>query len=284
MNGDRSPATHCRDILRSHDRDRYLASLFAPDDRRNHLWALYAFDHEISRIRDVTSEPGLGEIRLRWWADTLERIWSGGTGEGPVAQALAGAVKSSALPRQPFLDLIEARRFDLYDDPMPGLAELEGYLGETSSAVIQLATIVLAGHASAAVAPVAGYAGIAYGICRLLSLLPLHRRRGQCYLPRDLLERHGATPRDVIEARNVSAVGRAARELANHAGLRLAEARKAAGAVPRDAFPAFLHVSLVEPYLTRLVRHAEDLGRKRIELNPLYSQWRIWRTAGSGNF
>ena len=45
--------------------------------------------------------------------------------------------------KKPFDDYLEARIFDLYDDPMPGRAELEGYCGETASALIQLAALVL---------------------------------------------------------------------------------------------------------------------------------------------
>ena len=53
--------------------------------------------------------------------------------------------------KTPFDDYLEARIFDLYDDPMPGRAELEGYCGETASALIQLAALILdAGAAPAA--------------------------------------------------------------------------------------------------------------------------------------
>ena len=40
----REPFAYCADYLRETDRDRYLATLFAPADRREALFALYAFD------------------------------------------------------------------------------------------------------------------------------------------------------------------------------------------------------------------------------------------------
>ncbi len=52
-----SSFSHCRDIVRAHDRDRYLATLFAPADKRDALFALYAFNHEITRVRDAVREP-----------------------------------------------------------------------------------------------------------------------------------------------------------------------------------------------------------------------------------
>ena len=41
---------HCEDLVRAHDKDHYLASLFAPADRRPYLFALYAFALEIGRV------------------------------------------------------------------------------------------------------------------------------------------------------------------------------------------------------------------------------------------
>ena len=48
---------HCDDLVRTHDKDRFLSSLFAPADRRRYLHALYAFDIEIARIRDLVANP-----------------------------------------------------------------------------------------------------------------------------------------------------------------------------------------------------------------------------------
>src|SRR4029077_13748928 len=127
------------------DKDRYLASLFAADKTRPQLWALLAFNYEVARIRELVSEPELGEIRLQWWLEKVEEIYRGVSLDHPVAAALAVAIENGGLPKAAFLNLIEARRFDLYGDPMPTLADLEGYLGETSSMLIQLGSLILAG-------------------------------------------------------------------------------------------------------------------------------------------
>ena len=62
-----SAADHCRDLVRDSARDRYLASLFAPDEKRRQLFALYALDIEIARIATAVSEPQIGLIRQQWW-------------------------------------------------------------------------------------------------------------------------------------------------------------------------------------------------------------------------
>lgn len=266
---------YCRELVREADRDRYLASLFAPDDARPHVQALYAFNVELARIRERTSEPRLGEIRLQWWREAVDGIYRGDTADHPVVRQLAQAIEHASLPSQAFLAMIEARRFDLYDDPMPTLTSLEGYLGETSAMLIQLSALVLAGGAAAAAAEAAGYAGVAFGIVGLLRSLPLHRSRGQCYVPRDLLERRGLTPAHVLAGRFDAAMGLVMAELRHHAVRCLAEARAREAAVPVKALPAFLPVSLTDLYLGKLARPGFNPLKSVATVSQLRRQWRL---------
>ena len=47
-------------------------------------------------------------------------------------------------------------------------------------------------------AELAGHAGCAQAITGLLRLLPLHRRRGQCYVPKDILAAAGTSPEEFL--------------------------------------------------------------------------------------
>lgn len=270
---------YCLRLVREADRDRYLASLFAPDEARAHVQALYAFNVELARVRERTSEPRLGEIRLQWWRDAVDAIYRGSTPDHPVLQGLAPAIERGSLPAHAFHNMIEARRFDLYDDPMPSLADLEGYLGETSSALIQLSALVLAGAEAARAADAAGYAGVAFGIAGLMRSLPIHRSRGQCYIPQDLLERHHLTPSHVLAGRFDAAMGLVLAELRHHAARCLAEARSWEAAVAEQALPAFLPVSLTDLYLKKLARPGFDPLRGVAEVSRLRRQLRLARCA-----
>lgn len=247
---------HCDGLVRELDRDRYWSALFAPADKRPHLFALYGFSAEVARVRDAISEPMPGEIRLQWWRDAIEGTARGDVSAHPVAAALLATIERFRLPRQAFLDLIDARVFDLYDDPMPSVADLEGYLGETSSALIRLASLVLADGADPGGAEAAGHAGIAYGLTGLLRTLPWHARRGQLYLPRDVLERSGVTRDDVVLGRGGPGVVSAVGELADLARRHVTEAKRA---IPAVARPAFLPLALVPGDLRALERHANPL-------------------------
>ncbi|MFN7025977.1 MAG: phytoene/squalene synthase family protein [Pseudorhizobium sp.] len=255
--------------LRETDRDRYLACLLSPEDKRPALAALYAFNAELARVRDMVREPLPGEIRLQWWRDLLEGAEHGDAGGNPVAAALLSAIGQHHLPRTSLVAMIDARIRDLYDDPMVDRYELEGYAGETASALIQLASLVLSAKDAVHSAEAAGHAGVAQAIAGLLLLMPQHRRRGQLYLPLDILAATGLD-RDAFLAGDDTAKVSAAIEAFAGLGLEhLAKARNAAK-ISKLVFPAFLPVALAEPVLRRAVR--EKAGVLQGHLQP--SQWR----------
>ena len=64
-------------LVRRHDRDRFQTALFAPAARREALFALYAFNYEIARVRESVREPMLGQIRLQWWREAIDAAFAG---------------------------------------------------------------------------------------------------------------------------------------------------------------------------------------------------------------
>src|SRR4051794_33162883 len=64
-------------LVRRHDRDRFQTALFARPRQREALFALYAFNYEIARVREAVSEPMLGQIRLQWWREVVSAAFSG---------------------------------------------------------------------------------------------------------------------------------------------------------------------------------------------------------------
>src|SRR5260370_24285843 len=199
------PYIHCEALVRAADKDRSLASLFAPAATRQHLYALYAFASEIARVRAAAREPLPGEIRLQWWRDALEGEGRGEVSANPVAAALLDTVARCALPRARLIALIDAHGFDLYDDAMPSLADLDAHAEHTSGTLFALAAQILGGADSAdAIAAAATPAGIAYGVAQRLRTFPRDLARRQLFVPHDLLAQHCVT-REEIEARQSAA-------------------------------------------------------------------------------
>jgi phytoene synthase len=271
--------SHCESLVRDGDPDRYWASLFAPADKRPHLHALYAFNFEVARVRDSVREALLGEMRLQWWRDALQGEARGDVRANPVAAALDDTLVRFRLPRQAFIDLVDARVFDLYDDLMPSLNDLEGYCGETSSSLIRLGTMVLADGGQSGPADAAGHAGVAYALTGLIRAFPWHARRGQIYLPQDLLSAHGVVREDIESGRGGPGLNAALADLRAVIRGHLQQMRALRGGIPDATLPAFRPLALVEPYLSQMEARSYDPFRTAIELpqwRKLIALWRNW--------
>ncbi|MBR0555798.1 phytoene/squalene synthase family protein [Ciceribacter sp. L1K23] len=266
----------CLDLLREIDRDRYLACLLSPADKRPAIAALYAFSAELARIRDLVREPLPGEIRLQYWRDLLDGKGHGSTEANPVAAGLLAAIERYRLPLAPLQAMVEARLFDLYDDPIETRGMLEGYAGETASALIQLTGLVLDPADAARHAETAGHAGIAQAIAGLILLMPLHRRRGQLYLPLELLSAVGLDREAFLAGEDRQRIGAAIEAFAGLAREHLEKARRAGRPSPSLA-PAFLTATLAAPVLDRAARAGADGLDRDLRPSQLRRQWRMLR-------
>jgi phytoene synthase len=283
MAGDLAAAyAHVEALVRERDPDRYYAALFAPQGRRPHLHALHAFSSEIARVRESVSSPMPGEIRLQWWRDVISGDPRGDAGANPVAAALMDTVARCELPPAALLDLIDARVFDLYDDPMPGQSELDGYLGETASALIRLGALVLAEGDDPGSADAAGHAGLAWGITGLLRALPWHARNGQVYVPGDVLARHGVTRDDIVLGRGGPGFVASLADMRRLAREHMAHVAALREGIPPAVAPAFLVLALVPGYLAAMEQPGYDAFRTLIDRPAWRKLITLWRAARRG--
>jgi phytoene synthase len=222
-------------------------------------------------------EALVGEIRLQWWRDALQGEARGDVRANPVAAALDDTIVRFRLPRQSFVDLIDARIFDLYDDPMPNLNDLEGYCGETSSSLIQLSSLILSDGSNPGTADAAGHAGVAYAITGLLRAFPLHARQGQVYVPADILARHGVVREDIVTGRGGPGLKGALADLRAVVRRHLEQVRTLRTTIPDAAKPAFRPLALVQPYLKVMERRDYDPFHTIVDIPQWRRVWALWR-------
>lgn len=270
------------DLVRSTDRDRYLAALYAPEGKRGALLALYAFNADIAGIRDRVSQALPGEIRLQWWRDVIAAKDAGAGAGHPVAEALLEAIDRHGLPRQTFQNYLDSRIFDLYDDPMPTRGDLEGYCGEMAAAIIQLSSLILDPAAAAGSAELAGHAGCAQAIAGLLRLLPLHRRRGQCYVPKDILAAAGTSPEEFLTGDGGPNAARAVAAMIALALEHLSAFERGAAMLPQALRPAFLPLALTGAQLKKMQGREKELLTESVDINAWRKHWLMFRRATRG--
>jgi phytoene synthase len=270
---------YCETMLRRDDADRWLASFFIPRELRQHIFALYAFNLEIARVREIVSEPMLGEIRYQWWRDAIETPGYADVAANPVAAALLDTIQRFDLPKDQLLQVIDARTFDLYDDPMDGMGAFETYAASTTSNLFRLVRLIADPEDISGGLGVAEHGGIAYAITGLLRALPWHSARGQIYVPREILEKAGADRTDFALGRATPEICTALAELRNLARNHLEVFDSRIAGLPDKSQAPYLPVGLCELYLKQMEKRRYDPFTTPIVLPQWRRQWTLWRAA-----
>ncbi len=275
-------AGFCADLVRSHDFVRYASTLFMPAAPRRALLAIYAFNVEISRVREQVSQPLPGEMRLQWWTDMLAGAGHGGIEGNPVAAELLLTIRDYRLPVDPLSRLVDEHQFDLYNDPMPSMAALEGYLNDTSSALFALAGRIVA-PPSEAIDHLARHAGLAQGLAQVIATLPWDAARRQLFVPLQLLQQHGSGMEEVFSGKQTPPARAAIDQLIGEARSHLDTAFELLTAVPPEVRPVFLPLALVRRDLARMSRADSDPFQLTAPTR-LRTLWTLWRASRSREF
>jgi phytoene synthase len=194
---------HVEGIVAAGDPDRYVATFFAPAARRRALLALYAFDHEVSRIGLTVREPMAGHIRLAWWREQVAAIYTKGSLQAPVPEALAEVVRAHGLPQSRFDQYLDARASDLEEAPFDDEAAMALHARATGGGIVQLAVRILV--ASERVDVAASHAGTAMAYAAHLNDAAAFAAQRRCRFPLSWLADAGVNAEDFFAAREVSA-------------------------------------------------------------------------------
>ena len=268
-------ASYCAELLRRQDSDRYLTALFAPSDRREALFALYAFNLEIARAREAVSEPFMGMIRLQWWREAIGEIYQGRVRAHEVVRPLARAIGEHDLPQTLFERVIAARERDLEMESPPDLASLVDYARSSSATLVELALEIL-GEPTAAAREAGEACGVTWALTGLLRAVPFHAARRRLYLPADAMAEAGLTAGRLFERGSSPALPPVVRGVADEARRWLLRAEQLAPQVPRRFQAALLPTTLARGYLRRLAAARHDPFNARVQETP---PWRIWTLA-----
>jgi phytoene synthase len=218
------------------------------------MFALFAFNYEIAKTREVVTEPLLGRIRLQWWREGIEAVYGGGRLRAhEVMTPLGAVIRRHGLSRADFDRLIDARERDLDPEPPASVAALEAYCRD-SSGTLQALILEVLGERGEIARNAAMAAGTGYALTGLLRAVPFHARAKRQYIPRALADAEGLDPRDFFEFRPTRPLAAIVERLAARAEEHLEQARSHRLDIPRAALPALLPVRLAAAHLRRLKR------------------------------
>lgn len=243
---------HAAADLRANDRDRYLATLVLNGAGRDAVTSLYAFNADVASVRDRVSNPAPGEIRLQWWADAFDGKGHGDVRQNPVADALLDTMVRYRIPAGTLQRLIAARRFDLYDDPMPDLESFEGYAGETTSTLYQLAAMILNDGEPVETGDAAGHLGVAHAMIGHLRAFGYTASQGRIMLPWSIFAANGVAEREIFSGQESEGLIEALGQITELAAGHLTKADTAIAALPGRLKPAFAPIAMLKAQLAQL--------------------------------
>lgn len=269
--------SYCGQQVRRFDYERYLTCLFAPDDRREALFALYAFNGEVARTREMITEPMMGAFRLQWWRDRIEDLYDARRTGHEVLDPLAQAVARFRLDRTRLDRIINARERDMDDVAPATLEALEAYADATATPLVETALDILGPH-STPVRDAARPTAVAWALTGLLRATPHLARQRRTMLPADVMAQAGAITGELYDLRAHVGLAKAVAIVADVARARCREARQKGLGAPRTALPALLTVGLAEAHLRLLEKARYNVFDPRVQTGPAWPQARLlWR-------
>lgn len=223
-------------FARAHDPDRFLAALFAPPERREAIFTLIAFNHELARAREAASHPMAALIRLQWWRDALEEALAGKQARRhEVAAPLHAAITAGSLAPAALGAMIDAREAEAEEAGILTEVDFVAWLRGTAGGFAYAAGLALGGSAEEAEKLRA--LGAAYGLAGVLRSVTAHAAQGRCLLPGDRLAAAGLNAEAVISAPMAPALAALCAEMA-------AEGLEALRTAPRDVPKALIAAAL----------------------------------------
>lgn len=264
---------YCRQLFRQHDWERYLLSLYLPQPMREAVWVLGAFNTEIARVAETVSEPQIGAIRLKWWAEVLEQIAAGEmVKDHPIARALA----ELDFPLEPLAQMIKAREADL----------LKGVVFADVAALDEYATVT----GAAPWLPLAKeeaskkfllQLGQLWALQGMLRATGIHLQQRRTLIPRRVLAAHEVSETSLFSPQPpVEALLHIVDSLSARLEPPLANLRAEFASLPED-FRAFgLAAGRVKYHIMQLKNHPKAALMLNAPQHRLSAQWQLLKGSG----
>ena len=243
--------TYVAKQVKSYDYDRFLITLFSPASAREHLFALYAFNHEVAKIREAVSESMLGEIRLQWWREAIEGIYADQPRNHEVILPLHRAVRECGLDQQLFMDIINARTADIYDENPKTLNDFENYLGGTSGNLMKLAAQII-GENDQHVLSLAYDMGMVWGLIGTIRSIRYHISLNKVSFSQDVLDEYKVQKKDIFAMDENENIKSMVKGLCTSAEQYLAQITNEKKCLSKEVRSLFLHCALSKSYLNAL--------------------------------
>ncbi len=246
----------CGDIIFKHDHDRFLCCLFADVAAREALFAIFAFNYEIAKINNNVSEALIGQIRIQWWRDEIDKAFSHTVNDEPyegsnkIMRSLFTAIKKYRLCNDDFDALIDARNDDFDVKNFNEIEDIINYSAKINTPLMYLICQVFNKNNDGC-KKISKDMGIAWGLIGLMRATPFLIEKRSHALPRQILKTHGQIG---AAEKPSAAINATVREICLHAAEILDDVK-----VTKDNFcPPLLLKIIARDHLRRFKKSGYD--------------------------
>ena len=267
-----NPHDYCQDKAAKSGSSFYYSFMFLPPEQRQAITALYAFCREVDDVVDECHDVSLAQIKLEWWRQEVERIFTG-TPTHPVGFALQDVLRRFKLPQEQLLEIIDGMAMDLSQTRYLDFKGLQLYCYRVAS-VVGLLSAEIFGHEHRQTLKYAHDLGLALQLTNIIRDVGEDARRGRIYLPIEDLQRFGVLAKDILEARYSDAF----RELMVFQGERAEQFYEQAFAqLPagdrKAQRPGLVMAAIYRTLLREIAADGFQVLDRRISLTPVRKVW-----------
>ncbi|XP_047515475.1 NADH dehydrogenase (ubiquinone) complex I, assembly factor 6 homolog [Pieris napi] len=248
---------YCADIVRQYDYENYLATLLLTKAIRSPALVIRAFNVEVARVQDQTTDPQIATMRLQFWQDSLNKIFQKSVDKStipanPVIQQLFKVCQSYKLPQRYLERLITSRSNILKTKYFRTIEDIEKH-SENSVSSIYYLLLSVAGITNVHVDHAASHLGKSQGLANILRSIHVSNHHKMVTLPMDILMKYKISQESILRGIDNEAMRNVVFEVASRANSHLQKAR--AIEIPKIANQIFLPAIGVEIYLTKLQKN-----------------------------
>ena len=268
---------HVHEVVKTSGTSFYLGMRILPPNRRNGMFAIYAFCREVDDIADSNEGEAEKLAQLMQWREEIERLFAG-CPEYPTTRALLGPVGEFNLRKQDFLAIIDGMEMDACEQMRsPNMKNFELYCSRVAGAVGLLSTRAF-GDASPRAKDHALALGHALQTTNILRDLHEDAARGRLYLPKEILLAHGITDTDPRTVLRHPVIKDVCADLAKIAQRHFDDAATAMEDCDKDALrPARIMGAIYRGILTRLIKRGWEKLDEPVHVPKLEKLWIVLR-------
>ena len=199
----------CRQVTADFAKSFYLSTMLMSAPKRRAIWAIYVWCRRTDELVDGDDAGNTTNATLDDWGDRLDDLFRGKPHDD-FDVALVDTIENYDLDIQPFREMIEGQRMDLYRNRYETYEELELYCYRVAGTVGLMSTTIMGIDESSVNAPWNRYRppylpekeavalGVANQLTNILRDVGEDRQRGRIYLPLEDLDRFNYTEKDLM--------------------------------------------------------------------------------------